>query len=73
MDNDVSAGNTSTSALGHLALGLTLLAVGIGRTGVDARVPAHAAERPRTHNAWVRGRPPPGAALRPGTGVTTRR
>ena len=33
MDNDVSAGNTSTSTLGHLALGLTLLAFGIGHTG----------------------------------------
>ncbi|MFG2624720.1 acetate uptake transporter [Streptomyces sp. NPDC048473] len=34
MDNDVSAGSTSTSTLGHLALGLTLLAFGIGHTGV---------------------------------------
>ncbi|MFE7125948.1 acetate uptake transporter [Streptomyces sp. NPDC057617] len=35
MDNDVSAGSTtSTSVLGHLALGLTLLAFGIGHTGV---------------------------------------
>ncbi|MCX5312974.1 acetate uptake transporter [Streptomyces sp. NBC_00154] len=34
MDNDVSAGNSSTSTLGHLALGLTLLAFGIGHTGV---------------------------------------
>lgn len=33
MDNDVSAGNTGTSTLGHLALGLTLLAFGIGHTG----------------------------------------
>lgn len=33
MDNEVSAGNTSTSTLGHLALGLTLLAFGIGHTG----------------------------------------
>ncbi|MFJ2741769.1 acetate uptake transporter [Streptomyces sp. NPDC087440] len=36
MDNDVSAGSTSASAstLGHLALGLTLLAFGLGHTGV---------------------------------------
>ncbi|MFD5031979.1 acetate uptake transporter [Streptomyces sp. NPDC058220] len=35
MDNDVSAGSvTSTSVLGHLALGLTLLAFGVGSTGV---------------------------------------
>jgi succinate-acetate transporter protein len=35
VDNDVSAGSdTSTSILGHLALGLTLLAFGIGRTGI---------------------------------------
>jgi succinate-acetate transporter protein len=35
VDNDVSAGSaTSTSVLGHLALGLTLLAFGIGNTGV---------------------------------------
>ncbi|GAA3371808.1 hypothetical protein GCM10020367_24050 [Streptomyces sannanensis] len=33
MDKDVSAGST-TSTLGHLALGLTLLAFGIGTTGV---------------------------------------
>lgn len=33
MDNGVSAGST-TSILGHLALGLTLLAFGIGHTGV---------------------------------------
>ncbi|MFE3599185.1 acetate uptake transporter [Streptomyces sp. NPDC059096] len=34
MDNDVSAGSTnSTSILGHLALGLTLLAFGVGLTG----------------------------------------
>lgn len=36
MDNDVSAGSTtsvSASTLGHLALGLTLLAFGIGHTG----------------------------------------
>ncbi|MFG2295420.1 GPR1/FUN34/YaaH family transporter [Streptomyces sp. NPDC048603] len=35
MDNDVSAGSTATtSTLGNLALGLTLLAFGIGHTGV---------------------------------------
>ncbi|MGX2997069.1 GPR1/FUN34/YaaH family transporter [Streptomyces sp. JNUCC 64] len=33
MSNDVSAGS-GTSTLGHLALGLTLLAFGIGNTGV---------------------------------------
>ncbi|MFE9254723.1 acetate uptake transporter [Streptomyces sp. NPDC006879] len=35
MDSEVSAGSTATtSTLGHLALGLTLLALGIGQTGV---------------------------------------
>ncbi|MFJ6939032.1 GPR1/FUN34/YaaH family transporter [Streptomyces sp. NPDC101132] len=35
MDNDVSAGSkATTSTLGHIALGLTLLAFGIGHTGV---------------------------------------
>ncbi|MFD5142565.1 acetate uptake transporter [Streptomyces sp. NPDC058401] len=35
MDNGVSAGSTaSTSTLGHIALGLTLLAFGIGYTGI---------------------------------------
>ncbi|MFB7526884.1 hypothetical protein ACFC0C_01215 [Streptomyces sp. NPDC056178] len=34
MDDDVSAGSTSTAALGHLALGSTLLGFGIGHTGV---------------------------------------
>lgn len=35
MDNGVSAGSTaSTSTLGNIALGLTLLAFGIGHTGV---------------------------------------
>ncbi|MFI5616828.1 GPR1/FUN34/YaaH family transporter [Streptomyces sp. NPDC051567] len=39
MDNGVSAGSTaSTSTLGHIALGLTLLAFGIGHTGVIAGV-----------------------------------
>ncbi|MGW8884428.1 acetate uptake transporter [Streptomyces sp. NPDC055749] len=34
MDKDVSAGSASTTTLGHLALGITLLAFGIGSTGV---------------------------------------
>ncbi|MFI6486576.1 acetate uptake transporter [Streptomyces sp. NPDC050564] len=34
MDNDVSAGSTTTSTLGQLALGLTLLAFGLGHTEV---------------------------------------
>ncbi|MCF3965151.1 acetate uptake transporter, partial [Streptomyces fuscigenes] len=36
MDNDVAAGSppSATSVLGHLALGLTLLAFGLGLTGV---------------------------------------
>ncbi|WP_406395054.1 acetate uptake transporter [Streptomyces sp. NBC_00887] len=34
MDNDVSAGSATITTLGHLALGLTLLAFGIGHTGV---------------------------------------
>ncbi|MBW5481515.1 GPR1/FUN34/YaaH family transporter [Streptomyces bambusae] len=41
MDNDVAAGSkASTSTLGHLALGLTLLAFGIGHTGVISGVSA---------------------------------
>ncbi|MER5729427.1 GPR1/FUN34/YaaH family transporter [Streptomyces sp. NPDC002138] len=41
MDNDVSAGSTATtSTLGHLALGLTLLAFGIGHTGIISGVSA---------------------------------
>ncbi|MEU7280965.1 GPR1/FUN34/YaaH family transporter [Streptomyces sp. NPDC045431] len=40
MDNDVSAGSTTTSTLGHLALGLTLLAFGLGNTGVIDHVAA---------------------------------
>lgn len=44
MDNDVSAGsNTSTSVLGHLALGLTLLAFGVGHTDVIDGVTAASA------------------------------
>ncbi|MFI5685796.1 GPR1/FUN34/YaaH family transporter [Streptomyces sp. NPDC051636] len=34
MDNDVSAGNGSTVVAGRLALGVTLLAFGLGTTGV---------------------------------------
>lgn len=41
MDNDVSAGSAgSTSTLGRLALGLTLLAFGVGNTGVIDNVTA---------------------------------
>ncbi|MFE2494956.1 acetate uptake transporter [Streptomyces scopuliridis] len=44
MDNAVSAGSaTSTWVLGHLALGLTLLAFGIGHSGVVDGVTAVAA------------------------------
>lgn len=34
MDNDVSAGSGNTSVVGRLALGITLLAFGLGTTGV---------------------------------------
>ncbi|MFJ3229575.1 GPR1/FUN34/YaaH family transporter [Streptomyces sp. NPDC086787] len=34
MDRDLSAGNTTTTVVGRLALGITLLAFGIGYTGV---------------------------------------
>ncbi|MET7452482.1 GPR1/FUN34/YaaH family transporter [Streptomyces sp. NPDC005574] len=34
MDNDVSAGSTTTTIAGRLALGITLLAFGLGNTGV---------------------------------------
>ncbi|WP_371671305.1 GPR1/FUN34/YaaH family transporter [Streptomyces sp. NBC_00289] len=34
MDNDVSAGNTTTTIVGRLALGITLLAFGLGHTDV---------------------------------------
>ncbi|MFF9769849.1 GPR1/FUN34/YaaH family transporter [Streptomyces sp. NPDC014636] len=34
MDNEVSAGNGSTVVVGRLALGITLLAFGLGTTGV---------------------------------------
>ncbi|MFJ6796553.1 acetate uptake transporter [Streptomyces sp. NPDC091268] len=41
MDNGVSAGSTaSTSTLGHIALGLTLLAFGVGHTGIVGGVSA---------------------------------
>ncbi|MEV4192697.1 GPR1/FUN34/YaaH family transporter [Streptomyces toxytricini] len=41
MDNGVSAGSTaSTSTLGNMALGLTLLAFGIGHTGIVGGVSA---------------------------------
>ncbi|MFD8022247.1 GPR1/FUN34/YaaH family transporter [Streptomyces lavendulae] len=41
MDNGVSAGSTaSTSTLGNIALGLTLLAFGIGHTGIVSGVTA---------------------------------
>jgi succinate-acetate transporter protein len=46
VDNDVSAGSTapvSASALGHLALGLTLLAFGIGHTGAFDSIKADSA------------------------------
>ncbi|MFF7972715.1 GPR1/FUN34/YaaH family transporter [Streptomyces sp. NPDC007905] len=48
MDNDVSAGSGTTTVAGRLALGVTLLAFGLGTTGVidgvrvsDAVSPAH--------------------------------
>ncbi|MEU9286951.1 hypothetical protein AB0D57_20120 [Streptomyces sp. NPDC048275] len=44
MDNDVSAGST-TSTLGQLALGLTLLAFGLGRAEVIDGVTAGATVR----------------------------
>ncbi|MCH0540279.1 hypothetical protein I3F58_11995 [Streptomyces sp. MUM 203J] len=51
MDKDVSAGS-STSTLGQLALGLTLLAFGLGSTGVIANVGATDASSLAT---WVGG------------------
>lgn len=51
MDKDVAAGNT-TSTLGHLALGLTLLAFGLGGTGVIDNVAAADAAGLAT---WVGG------------------
>ncbi|MGW4030490.1 acetate uptake transporter [Streptomyces sp. NPDC004838] len=52
MDNDVSAGSATTSTLGHLALGLTLLAFGVGTTGVVDNVSAADASALAT---WVGG------------------
>ncbi|MER7663131.1 MULTISPECIES: acetate uptake transporter [unclassified Streptomyces] len=57
MDNVVPAGSTatsstSTSTLGHLALGLTLLAFGVGHTGVIDNVTAADASAVAT---WVGG------------------
>ncbi|MFF7181651.1 GPR1/FUN34/YaaH family transporter [Streptomyces sp. NPDC008121] len=51
MDNEVAAGNTA-STLGRLALGLTLLAFGIGGTGVIDNVAASDAAALAT---WVGG------------------
>ncbi|MEV4946003.1 GPR1/FUN34/YaaH family transporter [Streptomyces sp. NPDC053755] len=51
MDNEVAAGNTA-STLGQLALGLTLLAFGIGGTGVIDNVAASDAAALAT---WVGG------------------
>ncbi|GGT91804.1 GPR1/FUN34/YaaH family transporter [Streptomyces lateritius] len=51
MDNEVAAGNTA-STLGHLALGLTLLAFGLGSTGVIDNVAASDAAALAT---WVGG------------------
>ncbi|MGW2559033.1 GPR1/FUN34/YaaH family transporter [Streptomyces sp. NPDC001514] len=52
MDNEVSAGSATSSTLGHLALGLTLLAFGIGHTGVIDNVAASDAASLAT---WVGG------------------
>ncbi|MFF0447431.1 GPR1/FUN34/YaaH family transporter [Streptomyces sp. NPDC004609] len=52
MDKDVSAGSATTSTLGHLALGLTLLAFGVGTTGVVDNVSAADASALAT---WVGG------------------
>ncbi|MBT2387877.1 acetate uptake transporter [Streptomyces sp. ISL-1] len=54
MDNEVSAGSvtSSTQTLGHLALGLTLLAFGVGNTGVIDNVNAADAAGLAT---WVGG------------------
>ncbi|MFE0653281.1 GPR1/FUN34/YaaH family transporter [Streptomyces sp. NPDC059534] len=51
MNNEVAAGNTA-STLGHLALGLTLLAFGLGGTGVIDNVAAADAAGLAT---WVGG------------------
>lgn len=52
MDNGVSAGTGSGSTLGNLALGLTLLAFGVGSTGVIDNVSAADAAALAT---WVGG------------------
>ncbi|WP_351228815.1 GPR1/FUN34/YaaH family transporter [Streptomyces sp. NPDC002133] len=52
MDNEVSAGSATSTTLGHLALGLTLLAFGIGHTGVIDNVAASDAASLAT---WVGG------------------
>jgi succinate-acetate transporter protein len=52
VDKDVSAGSATTSTLGHLALGLTLLAFGVGHTGVIDNVAAADASALAT---WVGG------------------
>jgi succinate-acetate transporter protein len=54
VDNEVSAGSAtpSTQTLGHLALGLTLLAFGVGNTGVIDNVAAADAAGLAT---WVGG------------------
>ncbi|AWI28911.1 acetate uptake transporter [Streptomyces tirandamycinicus] len=52
MDKDVSAGSATSTTLGHLALGLTLLAFGIGNTGVIDNVAASDAAALAT---WVGG------------------
>ncbi|WP_329457776.1 GPR1/FUN34/YaaH family transporter [Streptomyces sp. NBC_01497] len=55
MDNDVAAGRapSSTSVLGHLALGLTLLAFGLGLTGVVHGVTVADAVRPALYVGGV--------------------
>jgi uncharacterized protein len=52
VDKDVSAGSATTSTLGHLALGLTLLAFGVGTTRVVGDVTAADAASLAT---WVGG------------------
>lgn len=52
MDNEVSAGSATSTTLGHLALGLTLLAFGLGHTGVIDNVAASDAASLAT---WVGG------------------
>ena len=52
MDKDVSAGSATSTTLGHLALGLTLLAFGVGNTGVIDNVAASDAAALAT---WVGG------------------